>query len=87
MGTGAHQGTCKSFSAKSGFGFIYGEDGADVFMHSRQVVDGSIPQQGDVLKFDLEPNTSGRMQAVIVTEGTGSGHGPVQEGKHEGLQP
>lgn len=74
-GTGAHQGTCKSFSAKSGFGFINGQDGADVFLHARQVVDGSIPQQGDMLQFDLEPSPSkpGQMQAVNVTGGTGWG--------------
>ncbi|CAK0856462.1 unnamed protein product, partial [Prorocentrum cordatum] len=74
-GTGAHHGTCKSFSVKSGFGFINGEDGTDVFLHARQVVDGSIPQQGDTLQFDLEPSPSkpGQMQAKNVTGGTGWG--------------
>jgi CspA family cold shock protein len=72
-GTGAHTGTCKSFSPKSGFGFIIGEDGQDIFLHVKGMVDGSQPNQGDMLQFDVEPSATkpGQMQAINVTGGSG----------------
>ncbi|CAK0891053.1 unnamed protein product [Prorocentrum cordatum] len=81
-GTGAHRGTCKSFSAQSEYGFIVGEDGSDIFLHQRAMVDGSTPKQGDTLQYDLEPSRSrpDKMQATNVTGGTGKGGGYGKSG-------
>merc|ERR550537_1280263 len=72
-GTGANQGTCKHFKADKGYGFIMGADGNEVFMHIEGFVDGSYPQQGDTLTYDLEPSRTrpGQMRAINVTGGTG----------------
>merc|ERR1719424_230470 len=44
---GSLSGQVKLFNADKMFGFIIGEDGADVFCHLNALVDGSVPQQGD----------------------------------------
>eukprot|EP00928_Gymnodinium_smaydae_P063543 TRINITY_DN47098_c0_g1_i1.p1 TRINITY_DN47098_c0_g1~~TRINITY_DN47098_c0_g1_i1.p1 ORF type:complete len:293 (+),score=51.03 TRINITY_DN47098_c0_g1_i1:57-881(+) len=86
QGTGAHQGTVKSFSADKGFGFVVGPDGADVFLHIKSCVDGSVPQNGDVLTFDMEPNPGkpGQMRTRNVTGGTGWPGSNFQNNKGKG---
>ena len=71
--TGSMQGTVKSFNPEKGFGFITGADGNDVFIHRSGCVDGSTPQAGDTMTFDLEPSKvkPDQMQAVNATGGTG----------------
>ncbi|CAE7949544.1 cspLB [Symbiodinium sp. KB8] len=71
QGTGAHTGTVKSFNATKGFGFICIEGADDVFVHTKSCV-GTLPNAGDVVKFDMEPspNRPGQFQAVNVTGGT-----------------
>eukprot|EP00449_Zooxanthella_nutricula_P029910 CAMPEP_0198488170 /NCGR_PEP_ID=MMETSP1462-20131121/563_1 /TAXON_ID=1333877 /ORGANISM="Brandtodinium nutriculum, Strain RCC3387" /LENGTH=167 /DNA_ID=CAMNT_0044216625 /DNA_START=105 /DNA_END=605 /DNA_ORIENTATION=+ len=70
-GSGSCQGTLKSFSAASGYGFI-DFNGTDVFCHVNQCV-GNPPQKGDWLTFDLEESRSkpGKMNAANITGGTG----------------
>jgi len=70
---GAHQGSCKSFNGEKGFGFIIGGDGADIFFHVRGMTDGTTPQAGDALSFDLEESKikPGQMQASNIQGGTG----------------
>jgi len=84
-GTGAYQGTCKSFTGEKGFGFIIGSDGSDIFFHAKGLQDGSTPQAGDVLQFDLEDSRlkPGQMQAQNITGGTGLGKGE-DKGKGKG---
>jgi len=70
---GANSGQCKSFNAEKGFGFIIGEDGKDLFFHVKGMSDGSTPQAGDALTFDLEPSRMkpGEVQAQNIRGGTG----------------
>ncbi|CAE8605163.1 unnamed protein product [Polarella glacialis] len=71
-GTGALQGTVKSFNGAKGFGFIaLSGGGDDVFLLAKDCV-GSMPQQGDLVKFDVAPSPSkpGQMQAKNVTGGS-----------------
>ncbi|CAE7614610.1 cspLB [Symbiodinium natans] len=76
-GTGAHTGTVKSFNATKGFGFICIEGADDVFVHTKSCV-GTLPNPGDIVKFDMEPSAAkpGQFQAVNVTGGTA----PLQQG-------
>eukprot|EP00441_Pelagodinium_beii_P017959 CAMPEP_0197654098 /NCGR_PEP_ID=MMETSP1338-20131121/38650_1 /TAXON_ID=43686 ORGANISM="Pelagodinium beii, Strain RCC1491" /NCGR_SAMPLE_ID=MMETSP1338 /ASSEMBLY_ACC=CAM_ASM_000754 /LENGTH=246 /DNA_ID=CAMNT_0043229485 /DNA_START=41 /DNA_END=781 /DNA_ORIENTATION=- len=76
-GTGSIQGRVKYWSSDKGFGFIEGADGNDIFLHSKSLVDGSTPQQGDTISFDMEPSKikPGQMQATNATGGTGGGGG------------
>ncbi|CAE8649794.1 unnamed protein product [Polarella glacialis] len=72
QGTGAYEGTVKSFNGMKGFGFIaLSGGGDDVFVHVKECV-GSMPQQGDIVKLDVEPSQSkpGQMQAKNVTGGS-----------------
>ena len=75
--TGTMQGTVKSFNPEKNFGFITGPDGNDVFIHGNSCVDGSTPQAGDTITFDVEPSRSNpeKMQCVNATGGTGFGGG------------
>jgi len=70
---GPNQGSCKSFVPDKGFGFIIGADGADIFFHVRGMTDGSTPQAGDALSFDMEESKikPGQMQASNIQGGTG----------------
>lgn len=84
---GSSQGTVKNFREDKGFGFITLSDGSDLFMHIKSVVDGSIPQQGDVVRFDVEENRlkPGQMQACNVSGGSGQkGVGKGGFGKYGG---
>jgi cold shock CspA family protein len=74
VGTGSQQGSVTYFSAEKGFGFIEGiAEGNDIFLRAKSLVDGSTPQQGDTITFDVEPSRSkpGQMQATNATGGTG----------------
>merc|ERR1719199_1198890 len=84
-GGGVHQGTCKSFVVDKGWGFIIGPDGADIFFHAKGVTDGSTPEKGDTLNFDLEESKQkpGQMLAVNITGGTAWGKGK-DKGKGKG---
>lgn len=76
-GTGQYTGSCKSFSELKGWGFIVHE-GEDIFFHVKAMVDGSIPDRGDELKFDLEsnPGKPGTMKGTNITGGSkGKGQG------------
>lgn len=76
VGTGTLTGTCKSFNPEKGYGFITPADGSEnVFFNAKQMVDGSSPQSGDSLTYDVGPSPikPGQMQANNVTGGTGSG--------------
>jgi len=72
-GGGAHHGSCKSFNAEKGFGFIVGADGSDIFFHVKGMADGTTPQAGDALAYDLEPSRlkPDQLQAQNITGGTG----------------
>merc|ERR1719424_296987 len=82
-GGGAYQGSCKSFNQEKGFGFVVGADGTDIFYHVKAVSDGTTPQAGDMLSYDLEPSPMkpDQMQATNVTGGTGWGKGGGKGGK------
>jgi cold shock CspA family protein len=85
-GTGQHFGQCKSFVQDKGFGFIVGPDGADVFLHIAHMADGSTPEKGDNLQFDMEPSKSKpeQMTANNVTGGTGWPRDTKGKGKDGG---
>merc|ERR1719272_2287630 len=87
-GTGTMFGQCKSFVPDKGFGFIIGPDGADIFLHLKAMVDGSVPDRGDNLQFDIEPSRTKpeQMCAKNVTGGSkgaekGGGKGAWAGGK------
>jgi len=76
-GTGQFQGSVKSFSEMKAWGFIVHE-GSDIFFHMKDIMDGSVPDRGDVMKFDVEenPGKPGTMKATNVTGGSkGKGMG------------
>jgi len=72
QGTGAYDGQVRRFNPTKGFGFI-SHDGKDVFFHIDKCV-GTMPVEGDWVKFDLETNPKeGKEPAALnVTGGTAS---------------
>eukprot|EP00931_Biecheleriopsis_adriatica_P096586 TRINITY_DN70229_c0_g1_i1.p1 TRINITY_DN70229_c0_g1~~TRINITY_DN70229_c0_g1_i1.p1 ORF type:complete len:248 (-),score=51.01 TRINITY_DN70229_c0_g1_i1:50-751(-) len=77
----APEGLCRArvttFKPHKGFGFFNTEEQGVIFVHVRNVVDGTIPQAGDLLSFDLKEvaqETAGsppKYFAVNVRGGTG----------------
>jgi len=83
---GANVGQVKSFNPMKGFGFVILPDGSEVFFHHQNCVDGSTPQVGDALSFDMEPSRTkeGQMIAKNVQGGTGMPGGGKDGGKGKG---
>ena len=65
-----NKGTVKWFNAEKGYGFITGEDGADVFVHFSAIVSDGFKtlEEGQPVTFDTEadPKNSRRMRAANV---------------------
>lgn len=62
------QGTVKFYNDQKGYGFITPEDGSqDVFFHITQAEESyEMPQEGDVVTFDLGQGRDGRPAAQDV---------------------
>jgi len=81
-GTGKYEGAVKSFVESKGYGFINHQEGGDVFFHQKDMVDGSVPDRGDVVRYDVEdnPGKPGTIKATNVTGGSkGKGQGKSKE--------
>ena len=65
-----NKGTVKWFNAEKGYGFITGEDGADVFVHfsAIQIEGYKTLAEGQKVTFDVEadPKNSAKMRAINV---------------------
>ncbi|MDE1869077.1 MAG: cold shock domain-containing protein [Candidatus Micrarchaeota archaeon] len=53
------KGKVKMFNAERGFGFITGEDGKDVYVHSTAIEGGAALAVGDSVEFDVEQGDRG----------------------------
>ncbi|MBM7855908.1 CspA family cold shock protein [Desulfohalotomaculum tongense] len=61
------QGTVKWFNASKGYGFIEGEDGADIFVHYSAINDDGFKtlDQGERVQFDVVEGTKGPQAANV----------------------
>lgn len=61
------KGKVKMFNKEKGFGFITGEDGADVFFHYSELqVEGfKTAEQGEEVEFELQQSDRGPRAAKI----------------------
>ena len=64
-----NKGTVKWFNAEKGYGFITGEDGADVFVHFSAINGEGFKslEEGQAVTYDLTEGARG-MQAANVTK-------------------
>ena len=53
------KGKVKMFNAERGFGFITGDDGQDVYVHSSSIQGGVALSVGDVVEYDVESGERG----------------------------
>ncbi len=53
------KGKVKMFNAERGFGFITGEDGKDVYVHTSSIEGGVALSPGDSLEYDVESGERG----------------------------
>ncbi len=47
------------FNSARGFGFITGDDGKDVYVHSTAIVDGASLAVGDAVEYEVEAGERG----------------------------
>jgi len=59
------KGTIKFFNETSGFGFISGDDGKEVFVHKSALKDGMKLKEGDKVEFDVETGDRGLKAANV----------------------
>lgn len=62
------QGTVKWFNESKGFGFIAGDDGADVFVHHTSIQGSGFKTlaEGDKVSFDIEKGPKGPKAVNVV---------------------
>ena len=48
------RGRVKMFNAMRGFGFITGDDGKDVYVHSSAIEGGATLAVGDTVEYEVE---------------------------------
>ncbi|PNX47316.1 MAG: cold-shock protein [Thermoplasmata archaeon M9B1D] len=48
------KGTIKWFNQRKGYGFILGEDGKDIFVHRRDVPEGTLLNEGDSVEYNID---------------------------------
>ena len=62
------EGTVKWFNAAKGYGFISREDGDDLFVHFREILDEGFKtlDEGQKVSFDVTQGQNGKMQASNV---------------------
>ncbi len=53
------KGKVKMFNAARGFGFITGEDGKDVYVHSTAIQGATSLAVGDSVEYDVEQGERG----------------------------
>ncbi len=53
------KGKVKMFNSARGFGFITGEDGKDVYVHTSAVQGGAMLAVGDSVEYEVEQGDKG----------------------------
>ncbi len=53
------KGKVKMFNTERGFGFITGDDGKDVYVHSSQITGGATLATGDAVEYEVEAGERG----------------------------
>jgi len=53
------KGKVKMFNAERGFGFITGEDGKDVYVHTSAIEGGAALVVGDSVEYEVESGERG----------------------------
>ncbi len=53
------RGKVKMFNSARGFGFITGEDGKDVFVHTSAIEGGAMLNVGDEVEYEVEQGDKG----------------------------
>ncbi len=53
------KGKVKMFNAERGFGFITGDDGKDVYVHTSSIQGGGTLSIGDAVEYDVEAGERG----------------------------
>ena len=53
------KGKVKMFNTARGFGFITGDDGKDVYVHTSAIEGGAVLAVGDAVEYDVESGEKG----------------------------
>ena len=65
-----NKGTVKWFNAEKGYGFITGEDGADVFVHFSAIQDEGFKtlNEGQAVEFEIVEGARGPQASNVVKQ-------------------
>ena len=76
-----HVGKVAWFNNARGFGFITRQDGPDVFCHYSSIQHDGFRRldEGEAVEFDIEPGTTGRLQAVNVVRTAAKGKTQISD--------
>jgi len=71
------RGQVKWFDPKKGFGFIYGPDGQDVFVHYTQITGDGFRslRDGEEVEYDMVEGDKGFQAQAVSRLGAGGGDG------------
>jgi len=53
------KGKVKMFNAERSFGFITGDDGKDVYVHTSAIEGGAVLTAGDAVEYEVESSERG----------------------------
>ncbi|MFH0973328.1 MAG: cold shock domain-containing protein [Candidatus Micrarchaeota archaeon] len=53
------KGKVKMFDAARGFGFVTGDDGKDVYVHTSAIEGGAVLAVGDAVDYEVESSERG----------------------------
>ena len=53
------KGKVKMFNTARGFGFITGDDGKDVYVHTSAIEGGAVLAVGDAVEYEVESSERG----------------------------
>jgi cold shock protein len=53
------KGKVKMFNSARSFGFITGDDGKDVYVHTSAIEGGAVLAAGDVVEYEVESSERG----------------------------
>ncbi len=53
------KGKVKMFNTERGFGFITGDDGKDVYVHTTAIAGGAALSVGDAVEYEVETSDRG----------------------------